>query len=207
MYRNALILVNGPPADGDTPVPGSGRGRKWRDETDLPAECAQARQDARFPQADVDQGRSGRDPVAPGEGKAPAVGVSSGGPAAPPRETRLGTVRSRKTFEALRSTPNRGRSGPVSVSFLGKPSCSEVELAFSIPRRVGNAVVRNRLRRRLKAIMGDQVHSLPPGAYVVHAAPGSAQQSFQQLTMATGRAVERATRRPGPAPRPSEGRP
>ena len=176
------------------------------DETDLSAQRAQTRQDPRVPQADVDQGRTGGDPVAPGEGTAPAVGVSTAVTVVAPA-TGLGPIRSRRTFEALRRTPNRGRSGSLSVSFLEKNSCSEVELAFSISRKVGNAVVRNRLRRRLKAIMGDQVHSLPPGAYVVHAAPGSAQQSFQQLTMATGRAVERATRRPGPAPRPSEGRP
>jgi len=37
------------------------------DETDVPTQRAQARQDARFPQADVDQGRTGSDPVAPGE--------------------------------------------------------------------------------------------------------------------------------------------
>jgi len=165
------------------------------DETDLSAERAQTRQDPRFPQADVDQGRPGSDPVPEGEGTPQALRVSTGTTAGTPRASRLGPIRSRRTFEALRSTPNRGRSGPVSVSFLEKPSCSELELAFSISRRVGNAVVRNRLRRRLKAIMGDQVHSLPPGAYVVHAGPEGPQRSFEELRVATERALGRATDR------------
>ncbi len=66
-------------------------------------------------------------------------------------------------------------------------------MAFAINRRVGNAVVRNRLRRRLKAIMGEQVTSLPVGAYLVHAGPEGPDQSFEQLRVAMSRAVERAT--------------
>ena len=162
------------------------------DETDLSAQRAQTRQDPRVPQADVDQGRTGGDPVAPGEGTAPAVGVSTAVTVVPPA-TGLGPIRSRRTFEALRRTPNRGRSGSLSVSFLEKNSCSEVELAFSISRKVGNAVVRNRLRRILKAIMGEQVHSLPSGAYVVHARPGAPEQTFGELRLALVRALGLAT--------------
>src|SRR3974377_1604289 len=58
MWRNAPFPVIGSPAGQDPEVRGPGRGRKWMDETDLPTQRPQARQDPWIPQADVDQGRS-----------------------------------------------------------------------------------------------------------------------------------------------------
>jgi ribonuclease P protein component len=179
------------------------------DETDLPAERAQTRQDPRFSQADVDQSRSRRDPVPSGEGTPPAFGVRMATTSGVNAATGLGSIRARRTFEALRTTPYRGRSGPLSVSFIEQPNCSRAELAFSINRRVGTAVVRNRLRRRLRAIAGEQVTSWPAGAYVVRSGPGGPGLSFDELKAATVRAVEQATsRRTRVSPMPGQdGRP
>ncbi|MDQ1402456.1 MAG: Ribonuclease [Actinomycetota bacterium] len=44
-------------------------------------------------------------------------------------------------------------------------------MAYAIGKRVGGAVVRNRLRRRLRAIVGELGRLVHPGAYLIAAAP------------------------------------
>jgi len=52
-------------------------------------------------------------------------------------------------------------------------------VGYAIPRTAGPAVVRNRLRRRLRAV----VRELPLGSgdYLISAAPPAAELSFEQL--------------------------
>lgn len=54
-------------------------------------------------------------------------------------------------------------------------------VAYAIGRKVGPAVRRNRLRRRLRAIVRGQAGRLAPGAYLIGAAPGAAELSFDEL--------------------------
>ena len=173
------------------------------DEAHIPAERTKTGQDPRIPQTDVDQGGTGRDPLAPGEGAPTTVGVSAGDGRERPSDRRLGPVRSRRTFEALWRTPP-GRSGPFTVRFLYRSTWSRTEVAYAINRRVGNAVVRNRLRRRMRAIMAEQASSLPVGAYVVSTGPGGPKMGFDELKVAMSQALERATGRPaGDSPAPT----
>lgn len=168
------------------------------DETDLSAQRTEACEDARLSQKDVDQGRSGGDPVAPGEGTPAALGVTISRPEG--RSSSLvGPIRSRRTFEELRRSSSRGRAGPLAVSIVMQPSWSEVKVAYAVNRRVGNAVKRNRLKRRLRAIVSEQAAHLPAGAYLVHAGPGGPLLGFDQLRVAMSQAVERAMA--GPARR------
>lgn len=47
------------------------------------------------------------------------------------------------------------------------PGDDIVRVAYAIPRRVGNAVVRNRIRRRIRGVLDERVHgghSVPAGA-------------------------------------------
>ena len=166
------------------------------DEADVPTQRAQARQDTRFPEADVDQGRTGRDPLAPGEGAPTTVGVTAGDRRERPSAARPGPVRSRRTFEALWHDSSQGRSGPFNVRFVYQSTWSRTEVAYAINRRVGNAVVRNRLRRRMRAVMAEQASSLPVGAYVVSTGPGGSKLGFDELKVAMSQALERATGRP-----------
>ena len=110
----------------------------------------------------------------------------------------IGPIRSRHTHEALRRSSSRGRSGPLTVLFLEQKSWSEAEVSYAISRRVGTAVVRNRLRRRLKAIMTELAPSLVAGAYVVRTGPGSSTLDYEELRVAMSRALERATHRQSP---------
>ena len=57
------------------------------------------------------------------------------------------------------------------------------QLAYAISRKVGNAVVRNRIRRRLRAVFSQQVVEYPGvlGAGVVIVLPGAAERNYDEL--------------------------
>jgi len=164
------------------------------DEADLSTERAQTRQDARFPQADVDEGRPGGHSVAPGEGTQAPVGVTPA-PTGQPRSSRIGRVRSRQTFVDLRRSSSRGRSGPLTVSFVDRPDWDRPQVAYVVSRKVGNAVQRNLLRRRMRAILAEQAGDLRIGAYVVRSSPAGPALEFNELKVAMSQAVEKATGR------------
>ena len=65
----------------------------------------------------------------------------------------------------------------------GSPAC----VAYAIGRRVGPAVVRNRLRRRLRAILVDLRPS--PGDYLVVAEPDAAPLSSPDLKALVSKAL------------------
>lgn len=165
------------------------------DETHISTQRPQASQDARVPQADVDESRPSGHSVASGEGAPTAIGVISGGTTSPRSTATIGPVRSRHTHEALRRSSSRGRSGPLTVAFVEDSSWSGAEVAYAINRKVGIAVVRNRLRRRLKAIMAEMAPSLPAGAYVVRAGPDAPSLGFEELKVAMSQALKKATHR------------
>ena len=54
-------------------------------------------------------------------------------------------------------------------------------MAYAVGRPVGGAVVRNRLRRRMRAVVSQLGPQLRPGAYLVGAAPEAATLSFEEL--------------------------
>ncbi len=62
-------------------------------------------------------------------------------------------------------------------------------MAFAIGRAVGPAVVRNQVRRRLRALLSNA--ALPPGAYLVGGRPELAARSWNELTGDVALLVER----------------
>lgn len=71
-------------------------------------------------------------------------------------------------------------------------------VAFAIGRRTGTAVLRNRIRRRLRAALGELASAgvVPAGPLLVSAAPPAATVPFPALRDDLARAIARATERP-----------
>ena len=104
-------------------------------------------------------------------------------------------VRSSMIFAELRRHSSRGRSGPVTVSFLDQPTWDRPHVAYAVNRTVGNAVQRNLLRRRMRAIVFEQSTELPTGAYLVRCSPGGPALEFNELRVVMSQALEKATSR------------
>ncbi|HET6950226.1 MAG TPA: ribonuclease P protein component [Acidimicrobiales bacterium] len=93
----------------------------------------------------------------------------------------IGRFGDRATFDSLRSDGRRARRGPMTVTYLAGGDHARV--AYAIGRKVGPAVVRNRLRRRLRAAVRevDRAGGLAPGAYLISLRPDAAHASYGQL--------------------------
>ena len=115
------------------------------------------------------------------------------GPAGRPGRSGVGPVRSRETFADLRRSSSRGRSGPVTVSFVDRPEWDRPQVAYAVNRKVGNAVQRNLLRRRMRAIVSAQAEKLQVGAYIVRSSPDGRMLEFNELKVAMSQALEKAT--------------
>lgn len=75
---------------------------------------------------------------------------------------------------------------------VGEP----VRVGFVVSKAVGNAVVRNRAKRRLRALVGDRLTVLPPGVdVVVRANPAAAHADTQELAQALERGLARTLAR------------
>lgn len=80
--------------------------------------------------------------------------------------------------------------GAVTVTYLAGGT-GPPRVAYTVGRRVGGAVVRNQLRRRLRAIVTERASALEPGAYLIGAAPRAATVPFDQLREDVIRALAR----------------
>ncbi len=72
-----------------------------------------------------------------------------------------------------------------------------MRVAYSVGRRLGGAVERNRWRRRLRAIASEASAELPAGAYLVVASPGVGGLAFDELKKQVTDAMRRASERAG----------
>lgn len=66
--------------------------------------------------------------------------------------------------------------------WTGEQAPGPVRVGFVVSKAVGNAVTRNRVKRRLRHLARERLDSLPGSAVlVVRALPGSAEASHDQL--------------------------
>ncbi len=92
-------------------------------------------QEARLPRSHEHPRRPCRVEVTPRQGPGPSVGL-------------IGRIHTRSDFQRLRRDGRRVRIEPFWCSHLPDPASNTAQVAFAINRAVGNAVTRNRLRRR-----------------------------------------------------------
>jgi ribonuclease P protein component len=93
-----------------------------------------------------------------------------------------------------RSDPTQsasGRSGPGPSDSVTEPF---PQVGFAISRQCGSSVVRNRLRRRARAVVRDEAPLLPKGRYLLRFSPVSATSSPAAFRADVSTALRRASR-------------
>jgi ribonuclease P protein component len=98
---------------------------------------------------------------------------------------------------ALQRSRQRGSAGPVHVAFV--PVEAQVtgvfpQVGYAIGRRCGNAVTRNRLRRRAREVVRAEAPSLTRGRYLVRLEPGANTVSRAEFRSDVATALHRAGR-------------
>jgi ribonuclease P protein component len=155
---------------------------RWRQcEAYVSTQCPQAGQTARFPPPYVDA-------FGPDDHQEPS-------PARPgPVVSLIERISDRGSFVALRHPAKRVRRGVLRIAYVPDDT-GRRRIAYALSRRVGNAVVRNRIRRRLRSVFAaiDREHAagagaFPPGTYLVSATTAAAEVPFQTL-MRTARSL------------------
>jgi ribonuclease P protein component len=92
---------------------------------------------------------------------------------------------------------SRGTSGAVTVHLALDGAGARPQVGFIVGRTVGPAVVRNRVRRRLRHLLHAHLAELPIGAsVVVRAHPEAATRTSAVLGADLGQALRRAQRAP-----------
>jgi ribonuclease P protein component len=146
-------------------------------EAHLPAQQSQARQKPWLSPSDVDARRAGNHRRPSAQGPSPSVGL-------------IWRVRDRATFDELRQHGRRARSGPVVVTYVPRDA-GPPRVAFVVGRHVGGAVVRNRLRRRMRTVMRALAPTLTSGVYLVQSRADAVQLSFGDLERHIRSAIDR----------------
>ena len=143
-------------------------------EAHLPTEQSSPRQEARLPPPDEHPRRASR-----------AEGTSRQGPAQP--VGLIWRIRERSAFTRLALEGRRTRAGVLWCTYIPDPTATPPRVAYALGRAIGPAVVRNRLRRRLQALLAGS--SLPPGLYLFGAQPVAARRSQSELAFDLARLV------------------
>jgi ribonuclease P protein component len=121
-----------------------------------------------------------------------ATAAPASNPAAP--RPQLWRLSDRSSFQELRRHGRRARRGPVTVTWLADGP-TQPRAGFVVGKAAGGAVVRNRIKRRLRAGLrelqaGDR---LPLGTYLVAAGPEAASMPWSALVSELTEAVTAAT--------------
>jgi ribonuclease P protein component len=91
-------------------------------------------------------------------------------------------LRRRQEFLAIQRRGRRRQSPNFIVVYVDQSAPRTSRFGFSVSRRVGNAVVRNRVKRRLREFVRLHRHGLPRARdFVVIAKPGAAKLCYAEL--------------------------
>lgn len=100
-------------------------------------------------------------------------------------------LRSPKLFKKVYQEGKYSLNNLLVIHFLAWEG--ETKIGFSVSKKIGGAVVRNKVRRRLKAILSKVVADLKEGVLIVFVArPPAATASFDQLKSSVINLLKRA---------------
>lgn len=153
------------------------------EQADVPAEQPSSAQEARLPSSDAYPCGSRDHRRPPWQGSSAPRGLSDlldGDHLVLPASNRL--RRSDDFRRAVRSGRRASRRAVV-LHLLAEDGCAEPpRVGFVVNKAVGNAVLRNRVHRRLRAVLATRLPDLPAGSLaVVRALPSSATASYDEL--------------------------
>lgn len=104
-------------------------------------------------------------------------------------------MRRRADFATAVKRGRRGSTPRLVVHVAAGEVTEPVTVGFVVPRAVGGAVSRNRVKRRLRHLVTTRLDLLPGGSrVVVRALPGAAEVSSETLGEDLDHALRRATR-------------
>jgi ribonuclease P protein component len=150
------------------------------DEAHLPAEQSGSRPPARFSPADVDGRRSRGDP----------------GTSRPrPQETlRLTSIRKRKDFLAANSARRVATPGFVLLTRDRQDGDSAKRLGITVTKKIGNAVIRNRMKRRFRELARAVIAEGGAAGtdHVLIGRAGGVERDFSLLKAELSKAVQRS---------------
>lgn len=138
-------------------------------EAHLSTQHPPASQEARLPRPHVDPRWASRVEEPPRQGSRPPLGL-------------IAPVRTRGAFEHLARHGTRIRRRQLWCHWCPDPTSTTTSVAYALSRALGPAVVRNRLRRRLRAIVRSLEGQLPPGTLLIGASPAAVELTFDELT-------------------------
>jgi ribonuclease P protein component len=97
----------------------------------------------------------------------------------------IGRITERRAFERLTRDGRRAHTESLWCRYLADQAVVPPQVAFAVGRSVGSAVVRNRVRRRLRALVRAANLDDPPrlrcGQLLIGAKPDASERSFDQL--------------------------
>ena len=131
-------------------------------EEDLPTQSASASQDTRIPHSHANPRRAPGNQAAPPEGS-PSPDSVKPDSAAFPKQYRL--LR-RLDFQRVYKQGQR-RSASLCTVFYRPNGLAETRLGITVPRRLGTAVLRNRIKRRIREVFRLHRRELPGGWDIV----------------------------------------
>jgi len=146
-------------------------------EEDLPTQSASACQDTRIPRSHANPWRAPGDQAAPPEGP-PSPDSVNPDSAAFPKQYRL--LR-RLDFQRVYKQGQR-RSASLCTVFYRPNGLAETRLGITVPKRLGTAVLRNRIKRRMREVFRLHRRELPGGwDIVLNPRPGAATVAYSAL--------------------------
>jgi ribonuclease P protein component len=150
------------------------------DEAHLPTEQPGPRAQARLPSSD-------------GDGRRPQGAERSPG-ARPQEAQRLVILKKRADFLAANAGKRLPTPGFVLLVHNRDDGDPTKRIGFTVTKKIGNAVVRNRMKRRFRALARELVpaQGIPGADHVMIGRAGGIERDFATLRSDLGRALERA---------------